>query len=150
MQNDARSGSWTPWLAGLVVLATAAALVVAFDHRREPRRVTVQHILIAFQGSGTKATRSIDEAQKLAERVLSRAKSGEDFGQLLKEFSDDSPDVYTLCNKGVACGTNEYQREAMVPAFGDVSFKLGVGGIELAPYDPKAGPYGWHILKRLK
>src|SRR2546426_3589223 len=58
----------------------------------EPAVITVKHVLIAFKDSGTKATRSKEEAQKLAYEVLNRAKSGEDFDKLMKELSDDSPE----------------------------------------------------------
>jgi parvulin-like peptidyl-prolyl isomerase len=125
---------------------------MAYSRRMEPRRVTLQHILIAFKDTGTKATRSKDEARKLADDVLLRARSGENFGKLMKEFSDDSPEggTYSLSNRGVTRETDEFERDGMVPAFGDVGFKLKPGEIELAPYDPKASPYGWHIIKRLK
>ena len=38
----------------------------------------------------------------------------------------------------------------MVAAFGDVGFKLDVGEVGMAPYDPAKSKYGWHIIKRLK
>jgi len=42
-----------------------------------------------------------------------------------------------------------HPRGAMVPAFGDVGFGLGVGEVGLATYDTDASPFGWHIIKRL-
>ena len=118
----------------------------------EPAVITVEHVLIAFQGTGTKATRSKEEARKLAYEVLNRAKSGEDFTKLRKELSDDSPDggVYTLVNNGVAKQGSEFERTGMVPAFGDVGFTLNVNEIGLAEHDPQKSPYGWHIIKRIK
>jgi parvulin-like peptidyl-prolyl isomerase len=38
----------------------------------------------------------------------------------------------------------------MVKGFSDVSFSLSPGNIDVARYDPKTSPYGWHIIKRLK
>jgi parvulin-like peptidyl-prolyl isomerase len=38
----------------------------------------------------------------------------------------------------------------MVQAFGDVGFKLEVGAVGMATFDPKTSKYGWHIIKRLK
>ena len=57
-----------------------------------------------------------------------------------------------MYNRRAAWSTDpsESARESMVRAFGDVSFKLRVGDIRMAPYDPQTSPYGWHILKRLK
>src|SRR5213079_2643870 len=58
----------------------------------EPAVITVEHVLIAFKDTGTKATRSKDEARNLAYEVLNRGKTGEDFTKLRKELSDDAPD----------------------------------------------------------
>jgi hypothetical protein len=120
----------------------------------EPAVITVQHVLLSFNGAGTKATRTKEEAEKLAFEVLNRAKSGEDFEKLMKELSDDSPTggTYTLVNSGVTPdqAAGEYARSGMVPAFGDVGFRLAVGEIGLADYDPKVSPYGVHIIKRIK
>ena len=118
----------------------------------EPDRVAIQHILISFAGSGTKATRTREEAAALAAATLARARQGEDFAALVQELTDDSsPGIYRLRNAGVASGpADEYPRERMVPAFGDVGFRLGVGEIGMADFDPRASPYGWHIIKRLQ
>jgi hypothetical protein len=118
----------------------------------EPAVITVEHVLIAFKDTGTKATRSKEEARKLAYETLNRAKLGEDFTKLRKELSDDSPDggVYTLVNNGIAKEGSEFDRTGMVPAFGDVGFFLAVNEIGLAEHDPRSSPYGWHIIKRIK
>jgi hypothetical protein len=121
----------------------------------EPAVITVEHVLIGFKETmPNKATRSKDEARKLAYEVLNRAKSGEDFTKLRKELSDDngSPDagVYTLVNNGVAKEGSEFERTGMVPAFGDVGFALNLNEIGLAEHDDRKSPYGWHIIKRIK
>ena len=41
-------------------------------------------------------------------------------------------------------------RDQMVPAFGNVGFKLKVGEIGMAPFDRRDSPYGWHIIKRVE
>src|SRR5262245_4706441 len=120
---------------------------------KEPDHITIQHVLIGFKGSvpGKSITRTQDEAKKLAEDVLARAKKGEDFGELVKTYTDDSaPGIYSMSNKGVAPAGGEYARERMVPAFGDAGFPLKVGEIGMAPYDATTSPYGWHIVKRVK
>lgn len=120
----------------------------------EPAVITVKHVLISFSGAGTKATRTKDEAQALAFEVLNRAKSGEDFDKLMKELSDDSPTggTYTLVNAGVTPdqAAGEYARSGMVPAFGDVGFRIAVGEVGLSDYDAARSPYGFHIIKRIK
>lgn len=122
----------------------------------EPEKVTVQHILIAFRGSlpgDNKVTRSMGEAEKFALQILERAKAGEDFGAMVKTYTNDSyPGIYRMANAGVEPDKSkqEYPRARMVKAFGDVSFGLKVGEVGLAVYDPATSKYGWHIIKRLE
>jgi len=118
-----------------------------------PDRIQVQHILVAFKGRlpGKNVTRSLEEARTLAESLLARAKGGEDFGDLVKEFSDDSfPGMYGMANTGVKPVAGEYARSGMVGAFGDVGFSLQVGEIGMTGFDEQKSPYGFHIIKRIK
>lgn len=121
---------------------------------KEPDRITVQHCLIGFTGSvpGKTITRSKEEAKTLAYDLLERAKKGEDFDGLVREFTNDSwPGTYGMANRGVTpASANEYGRDNMVPAFGNVGFKLAVGDYGVADYDPTTSPYGWHVIKRVK
>lgn len=121
----------------------------------EPERVEVQHILISFQGAvpDEKVTRTEAEAETLAKELLTRAKAGEDFDALVKEYTDDQhPGIYRMSNTGITpdAANEEFSRERMVKAFGDVSFSLNIDEIGMATYDPGASKYGWHIIKRLK
>jgi parvulin-like peptidyl-prolyl isomerase len=116
----------------------------------EPERIEIQHVLISFAGTGTKARRSQAEAAELATATLARANAGEDFDALVRELTDDSPPgIYKLSNNGVSPASGEYPRNRMVAAFGNVGFGLGVGDIGMADFDPRTSPYGWHIIKRL-
>jgi len=138
----------------LIVLLVAIDMGSASPARpTEPDRVAVQHILIAFKGSIPKATviRTREEAQKLAHEVFERAKKGEDFDALVKQYTDDEyPGVYRMANIGITPDPSkqEYSRAGMVKGFGDVSFSLEVGGIGMAEYDPQKSKFGWHIIKR--
>lgn len=127
----------------------------------EDDRITVQHILIGFndavgfQGNPPEKAqaRTQEQAKTLAYEVLDRAKQGEDFDKLVETYTDDSaPGLYSLSNIGVAPDQagGEYGRKNMVPAFGDVGFRLKVGEVGIADYDPATSPYGWHIIKRVK
>lgn len=120
--------------------------------KAEPEHIQVAHILISFAGTKTAAKRSKADAEKLANDVLARVKKGEDFDKLMKDLSDDpGAGVYMLCNNGVKKNNpDEYPRSGMVPAFGDVGFKLDVGGVGMSTFDAEKSPYGWHIIKRLK
>lgn len=62
----------------------------------EARRVIVQHILISMAGvERVNSTRTAEEAKALAYELLERAKNGEDFGELVKEYSDDHSSTLT-------------------------------------------------------
>ena len=127
--------------------APAAPAVAAADH------IKLQHLLIVFAGKvpGKNITRSETEARQLAEELLARAKGGEDFDALVRTYTDDAhPGIYGLSNSGVEPAPGEFSRDRMVPAFGEVGFSLAPGEIELAVYDTRKSPYGWHIIKRLE
>lgn len=128
-----------------------------------PENITVQHILVGFNGSvpGKEILRTKDESHALAQKLLERAKAGEDFAQLVEEFTNDqSPGIYAMSNfsfdmseestKEKNEGETIYPRAGMVRAFGDVSFSLAPGEIGMTEYDATQSPYGWHIIKRLK
>jgi parvulin-like peptidyl-prolyl isomerase len=120
----------------------------------QPAIITVQHVLISFEGSErSEQKRSRADAEKLAFEIINRAKGGEDFEKLMKEFSNDpGGGTYTLVNDGVTANQSagEYERRGMVPAFGDVGFRISVGEVGLADYDAKTSPFGLHIIKRIK
>jgi parvulin-like peptidyl-prolyl isomerase len=123
--------------------------------KKEPDHITVQHILIAFKGSIPKetVTRTMEEAEKLANEVFERSKKGEDFDALVKEFTDDSyPGVYKMANFDIEPSRDqgEAERVQMVTEFGDVGFKLSVNEIGMAEFSPERSKYGWHIIKRIK
>ena len=134
---------------------TETTTETATQQKQEPQYVTVQHILVAFQGSvpGRPIARSQEEAQRLAQEVLERARAGEDFDALVKAYTADShPGIYTIANDGVAGDPSRqiYQRGGMAKGFGDVGFALAVGEIGMASYDRSDSPYGWHIIKRIE
>jgi parvulin-like peptidyl-prolyl isomerase len=127
----------------------------AFGQAWEPDRVTVQHILIAFKGTipDSKIERSKEETEVLVAEIYERARKGEDFDALVKQYTNDQyPGIYNLVNTGIEliASDKEFARGRMVKAFGDVSFGLRVGEIGLAPYDPETSKYGWHIIKRIR
>lgn len=150
-----------PALALLAAAAAGAAQTAPPTQKPagEPDRITVQHLLVSFQGSaGTVpgVTRTQVAAKALAEALLVQARQGADFLSLVKQHTDDSPPgIYRMSNFGVEPilsppSKKEYPRARMVAAFGDVGFKLKVGEIGLAVYDPVKSKYGWHIIKRLE
>lgn len=147
-------------LTSMIALALAVAVVPVADAQQtkpaakaEPNHIKVQHVLIGFKGSvrGKNVTRTLEEAEALAKEILEKARKGEDFDALVKEHSDDNfPGIYGMANNNVNPMQGEFARSGMVAAFGDVGFKLEVGEVGLASYDPKKSKYGYHIIKRLE
>jgi hypothetical protein len=127
---------------------------------KQPSQITVQHILIAFDGTipDKDIRRSKEQAETLAKELFSRAKSGEDFDKLVKDNTDDQhPGVYSMSNFWSPPNMNPdvesdrvYPRVQMVPGFGDVGFTLQVGEIGMTSFDPDTSKYGWHIIKRMQ
>jgi parvulin-like peptidyl-prolyl isomerase len=72
-----------------------------------------------------------------AEDVLKRARAGEDFTKLAKEFSSDAG------NKDKGGDLGWFGKGAMVPAFEEAAFKLKPGEIS----DLVETPFGLHIIK---
>ena len=133
--------------------APAVTPVPAAPAARAAEHIKVQHILIAFAGKvpGKNITRTQEEARTLAAQVFERAKKGEDFDTLVTTYTDDrAPGIYSMANSGVTPAGDEFSRDRMVPAFGEVGFSLAPGEIGMAEYDPTRSPFGWHIIKRLE
>jgi peptidyl-prolyl cis-trans isomerase C/peptidyl-prolyl cis-trans isomerase SurA len=104
-------------------------------------QVAASHILIAYKGAErSKAERSEEEAQKLAEDILAKIKKGEDFGRLAEENSD--------CPSGKSDkgSLGDFKRGVMAKEFEDTAFKLKVGEIS----GLVKTPFGYHIIRRDK
>lgn len=95
---------------------------------------TVRHILLMTQGK-TDAERK--QIRNKMEQILARAKKGEDFAELAKEFSEDPGSK----EKG---GLYEnFTKGFMVKPFEDAAFSVPIGEIS----DIVETQYGYHILK---
>lgn len=140
-----------PAVDDLTALRHAVAGLEARVEHDAPR-VKVEHILISFAGTGTSATRTRAEAEALAASLLARIEAGEDFSTLKIGHSDDGPGgIYTMVQQGPADRENLiFSRRSMVAAFGNTGWRLEVGQVGVAQYDPQASKYGWHIIRRLE
>lgn len=108
--------------------------------RRDPiERIGASHILIGFQGAArSQATRTKEEALKLAEQVVQEAnKEGADFAALAKQYSD-GPSGPTGGSLGL------FERGRMVPSFENAAFALKVGEVS----SPVETQFGYHIILR--
>jgi len=142
-------------------LAAAAVMLVmllpmgaaAHAKKGEPDQVVVQHILIGFKKSvrGKEITRTRKQARALTMSLMDRIEAGEDFDALVKEYTNDSyPGIMTLINEGARLEPQTTPRKNVVLRFGDVSFRLEVGEVQIANYHVQMSPFGWHIIKRLE
>jgi hypothetical protein len=117
-------------------------------------QIEVQHLLVSFAGTRSKATRTKAEAEKLAAELWDRAARGEDFDDLVKKYTDDSaPGKYWMRTGDAKVGddgVHRFARKGMVQGFGDVAWRLRVGEVGIIVYDAKTSPFGWDIIKRLK
>lgn len=104
-----------------------------------PTRIAAQHVLIGYKGTkvGT-ATRTKEEARKLAEEVRKKAVDGEDFAKLAQQYSDDPASKERLGSVGT------FDRDGMVKPFSDAAFALGVN--EISPVVETY--FGFHVIKR--
>lgn len=122
--------------------------------KSEPEYITVQHCLIGFNGSisGKSISRSKEEARALATQLLAEVRAGADFDAVVRKNTNDSPPgIYKMANRGkMAMGKDMFERDGMVPAFGNTGFPLQVGEFGLAEYDSRESPFGWHIIKRIE
>jgi peptidyl-prolyl cis-trans isomerase SurA len=105
-------------------------------------RIRVQHILVthALSDGLEVGTRTEEEALRRALDVLFRARKGESFDDLAREYSEDR----LTASKG---GTlPPLSRGQAVPEFEEVAFTLPVGQVS----DVVRTHFGFHIIKRLQ
>jgi len=98
------------------------------------KTASVRHILLMTQGE---ADEEIAEIRKKMEGILARAKGGEDFAALAKEFTEDPG------SKETGGLYEDFGRGKMVKPFEDAAFSVPVGEIS----GLVETQYGFHILK---
>lgn len=108
-----------------------------FDKTAE--KVDASHILLSTKDKNGKplSKEKIEEVKKKAEDIYNKAKGGEDFAKLAKEFSQDPGSAV----KGGELGT--FAKGAMVPEFDKTVFSMKVGEIS----KPIETQFGFHIIK---
>jgi len=100
----------------------------------EEEVASVRHILLMTQG---KSDAEKEEIHKKMEGILNRAKAGEDFAELAKEYTEDPG---SKNNGGLY---ENFPKGQMVKPFEDAAFSVPVGEIS----DIVETRYGYHILK---
>jgi parvulin-like peptidyl-prolyl isomerase len=98
------------------------------------KTATVRHILLSTQN---KTDQEKQEIHKKMEGILSRAKSGEDFAELAKTYTEDPG---SKDNGGLY---ENFGRGQTVPPFEEASFSVPIGEIS----DIVETSFGYHIIK---
>lgn len=106
------------------------------DLYNQDKTATVRHILLLTQD---KTEEEKEAALEQMQRILIRAKEGEDFAELAKEFTEDPGSKE---NGGLY---EDFGRGVMVKPFEEAAFSVPIGEIS----DIVETQYGYHILKVL-
>jgi peptidyl-prolyl cis-trans isomerase C len=115
---------------------------------QEPELARVSHILISIHNPETAAELAPNkkaEKKALAESLLARARKGENFADLVKQFSEDKASK-EKAGEYVIARVKEDRSRAVVPEFEAAAFSLLPGQIS----DVVATRYGYHIIKLLE
>lgn len=115
---------------------------------QDPELVRVRHVLVSTRDPSTGQDLTAEkkaEKQRLAQKVLARAKAGEDFVWLAKEFSDDAASK----NKGgeyVIARSRDDSTRAVAPEFEGAAFSLGLNQVS----EIVTTRYGYHVIKLIE
>ncbi|SDK39496.1 peptidyl-prolyl cis-trans isomerase D [Maridesulfovibrio ferrireducens] len=104
------------------------------DQYEQDEQVKARHILLLVDENASAA--DIKKAENKIQKILAKAKSGEDFAKLAKKYSEGPSKT-----KGGELGW--FSRGAMVKPFEDAAFKLKKGQIS----EPVRTRFGFHIIK---
>ena len=104
---------------------------------RQGVELKASHILIGFEGARSKSTRTKDEAQKLAEKIIKELKAGENFATSAQKYSDDPSAKKNNGDLGY------FTWGRMVGPFQEAAWKLEIGEIS----EPVETMFGFHIIK---
>jgi peptidyl-prolyl cis-trans isomerase D len=101
---------------------------------QNPKTVEARHILIKVDAAAS--PEEVTAAKARIEDILQKAKDGQDFTELARQFSEGPSK-----DQGGYLGT--FRREAMVKPFADKAFSMQAGEVS----EPVKTQFGWHLIK---
>jgi peptidyl-prolyl cis-trans isomerase SurA len=110
-------------------------LIKVTEKRERVPKIKASHILVSFTNDSGK----VDTAMALMkmDTVLTKLKSGEDFGELAKQYSADTGSKQNGGDLGF------FERRMMVPEFDEAAFNLNVGDVSKVVKTN----FGYHLIK---
>jgi hypothetical protein len=97
--------------------------------------ISARHILLRIPSEASPAQR--DSVERLAESLSARARAGESFDDLAREYSQDPGSAVRGGDLGF------FSRGRMVQPFEDAAFDLQAGEVS----DPVETPFGYHVIR---
>ena len=102
---------------------------------KEPEKARFRHILVKLDAKAGEA--DSEKARQKAQNIYQELKSGSDFAELAKKFSDDPGSAAEGGDLG------EHPRGSFIPEFEEAGYALKVGEIS----QPVRSQFGFHIIK---